>query len=174
MAGVLNFAQYVGSPDDIICEQWFPSSRRTLIYNYQQNITGWTFAVEFQTIVVDTVSFLRYTGQPNFNSSTVIGTFPVQTMASFAGGIYVPTILNAATGTVRVIQPNLMYAGPIIPDARKNVPITVFSLTWTDVNSPIANVNTHRYALVQAWEPGVTAGDPTLSTSPLYSALTVA
>jgi hypothetical protein len=95
-------------------------------------------------------------------------------MVDFAGGIYVPSILNAATGTVRVIQPNLMYTGPIIPDARKNVPITVFSTTWTDVNTPIANVNTHRYALVGAWEPGVTAGDPTLSTNPLYSALVVA
>ena len=174
MAGVLNFAQYVGSPDEIICEQWFPSNRRTLIYNYQQDITGWTFTADFQTIVVDTVSFLRYTGQPNFADSTVIGSFPKVELVDFAAGIYVPTILNAGTGTVRVIQPNAMYTGPIIPDARKNVPITVFSLTWTDVNSPITNVNTHRYALVQAWEPDVTPGDPTLSTNPLYTALVVA
>ena len=162
MAGVLNFAQYVGSPDEIICEQWFPSSRRTLIYNFQQNITGWTFAVEFQTIVVDTVSFQRYTGQPNFSNSTVIGTFPVQTMAAFAGGIYVPTILNAVTGTVRVIQPNLMYTGPIIPDARKNVPIVIFGFTWNIASTP-TQILTNRWAFIQCYEPDVTIGDPTLA-----------
>ena len=172
MAGVLDFQQYVGGADQIKCEQWFPSNRRTLIYNFQQNITGWTFAVDFQTIVVDTVTFQRYTGQPNFSASTVIGSFAKEEMSSFAGGAYVPTVYNATTGTVRVYHPNGMYTGPIIPDARKNVPITVVSFTWTDVNSPIANVNTHRFALVNCWEPDVDPGDPTLLTS--YIPLVVA
>jgi hypothetical protein len=165
MAGVLDFQQYVGGADQIKCEQWFPSNRRTLIYNFQQDITGWTFEVDFQTIVVDTVTFQRYTGQPNFANSKVTGTFPKEEMSDFAGGIYVPTIFNAEQGTVRVYHPDHMYTGPIIPDARKNVPITVVSLTWTDANSPIPNVNTHRFALVQCWEPDVVAGDPTLLTS---------
>jgi|694.fasta_scaffold09917_7 hypothetical protein len=172
MAGVLDFQQYVGGADQIKCEQWFPSNRRTLIYNFQQNITGWTFTADFQTIVVDTVSFARYTGQPNFANSTVIGSFAKQEMSTFAAGIYVPTVLNVATGTVRVYQPDAMYTGPIIPDARKNVPITVFALTWTDANSPITNVNTHRFALVQCWEPDVDPGDPTLLTT--YIPLVVA
>jgi hypothetical protein len=172
MAGVLDFQQYVGGADQIKCEQWFPSNRRTLIYNFQQNITGWTFTADFQTIVVDTVSFARYTGQPNFANSTVIGSFAKQEMSTFAAGISVPTVLNVATGTVRVYQPDAMYTGPIIPDARKNVPITVFALTWTDANSPITNVNTHRFALVQCWEPDVDPGDPTLLTT--YIPLVVA
>jgi hypothetical protein len=57
-----------------------------------------------------------------------------------------------------------MYTGPIIPDARKNVPITVVTLQWTDVNAPVANINQHRYALVNAWEPSIDPGDPTLTT----------
>lgn len=174
MSGVLDFQQYVGGPDQIKCEQWFPTMRRTLIYNFQQNITGWTFAADFQTVVVDTVTFQRYTGQPNFSNSTIIGTFAKVDLAAFAGGIYVPTVFNAAAGTVRVFHPNAMYTGPIIPDARKNVPITVFSFAWTDSNSPITNVNKHRFALVNAWEPDVTPGDPTLSTNPLYTPLVVA
>jgi hypothetical protein len=174
MAGVLDFQQFVGAADQVKCEQYFPSNRRTLIYNFGRDITGWTFSVDFQTIVVDTVTFQRYTGQPNFSNSRVIGTFAKVEMADFAGGIYVPTIFNAAEGTVRVYHPNDMYTGPIVPDARVNVPITVVSFTWTDVNSPISNVNTHRFALVQCWEPDVVAGDPTLSTNPLYIPLVVA
>jgi hypothetical protein len=165
MAGVLDFQQYVGGADQIKCEQWFPTNRRTLIYNFQQNITSWTFAARFQTLVVDTVQFARYTGQPNFANSTVIGSFEEENMTTFAAGAYVPTVLNAATGTVRVYHPNGMYTGPIIPDARKNVPVTVVTFQWTDNNSPIANINQHRYALVQCWQPGTDAGDPTLTTA---------
>lgn len=164
MSGVLDFQQYVGGADQIKCEQWFPTNRRTLIYNFQQNITGWTFAARFQTVVVDTVQFARYTGQPNFSNSKITGYFTEQNMTSFAGGVYVPTVVNATTGTVRVYHPNNMYTGPIIPDARKNVPITVVTFQWTDVNSPIANINQHRYALVMAWQPGTDPGDPTLDT----------
>ena len=174
MAGVLDFQQYVGGADQVKCEQWFPSNRRTLIYNFGRSVAGWSFSVDFQTVVVDTVTFQRYTGQPNFANSTITGTFAKVEMADFAGGIYVPTVYSESDGTVRVYQPNGMYTGPIIPDARKNVPITVVSFTWTDANSPITNVNTHRYALVQAWEPDVVAGDPTLSTNPLYTAMVVA
>jgi hypothetical protein len=165
MAGVLDFQQYVGGADQIKCEQWFPSNRRTLIYNFQQNITGWTFAAAFQVVVVDTVTFQRYTGEPNFSNSRITGYFDEVNMTDFAAGAYVPTVLDAATGTVRVYHPNAMYSGPIIPDARKNVPITVVTFRWTDVNSPVTNINQHRYALVNAWEPGVEPGDPTLLTS---------
>jgi hypothetical protein len=165
MAGLLDFQQYVGGADQIKCEQWFPSNRRTLIYNFQQDITGWSFAARFQTLVVDQVAFNRYTGQPNFANSTIVGSFSEQDMVSFDAGAYVPTVLNAAAGTVRVYHPKDMYTGPIIPDARKNVPIVVISFQWTDVNSPVPNINQHRFALVQAWEPGIDPGDPTLLTS---------
>ena len=172
MAGVLNFSQFVGSPDDIIVEQWFPSNRRTLIFNFNQDITDWSFTAEFQTIVVDTVTFNRTTGKPNFAESSVIGSFAPQSLDSFASGVYIPATIDVAAGTVRITHPNGMYTGPILPDARQNVPITVFSLTWTDASSPISNVNTHRYALVNCWEPEVTPGDPTLDGS--YTALVVA
>lgn len=161
MAGVLNFNDYVGGPDQVIAEQWFPSNRRTLLYNFNQSIVGWTFQVDFQTIVVDTVTFNRYTGQPNFATSRIIGSFAKQEMSSFAAGAYVPAVLNAAEGTVRVYHPDGMYTGALIPDARANVPIVVVSLTWTDASSPVTNINSHRYALLQAWEPDVVIGDPT-------------
>ena len=166
MAGILNFQQYVGGPDSVQVEQVFPSNQRTLVYNFGRDITGWTFASDYQTIVVDVVKFNRTTGQPNFGDSSVIGSFAkVEVQSPFA-----PEVINTAAGTVKVHFPAGMYTGPIIPDARQNVPVTVFALTWTDNNTP-AQINTHRFALVQCWEPDVTVGDPTLEVS--YSPLTI-
>jgi hypothetical protein len=166
MPGILNFQQYVGGPDSVQVEQVFPSNQRTLLYNFNTDITGWTFAVDHQTIVVDTVKFNRNTGQPNFGDSSVVGSFAkVEITGDFA-----PEVVSASAGTVKIHFPANMYAGPIIPDARKNVPITVVAITWTDDSTP-AQVNTHRWALVQCWEPDVVVGDPTLAVG--YTALTV-
>ena len=157
MAGILSMDQYLGGPDQIQVEQIFPSNQRTLIYNYNRDITGWTFTSDYQTIIVDSIQFNRTTGKPNFSKSSVIGTFPLQQTAVE----FQPEITNVSTGTVKVHFPANMYTGAIIPDARQNVPITIFSLTWSDNSDPV-QINTHRWALVQCWEPDVVAGDPTL------------
>jgi hypothetical protein len=157
MSGVLSFSQFVGGPDDMIVEMVFPSNQKTLIYNFNTDISGWTFSADYQTIVVDTVQFSRATGQPNFSNSQVIGSFP---KTEITGG-FVPQVVNAAEGTVKVHFPANMYSGAIIPDARKNVPITVYSFTWTDANTP-AQTQSHRTALVMCYEPDVPVGDPTL------------
>ena len=166
MAGVLDFQQYIGGADQIKAEQVFPSNQRTLVYNFGQSVSGWTFTADYQTIVVDQVTFNRNTGQPNFSNSTVIGTFP---KVDISGGME-PAVVDSAQGVVKVYQPAGMYTGPIIPDARKNVPITIFALTWSDASTP-AQINTHRFALIQCWEPDVVAGDPTLD--PDYDAIQV-
>jgi hypothetical protein len=164
MAGILSFDQYIGGADQIKVEQVFPKNQKTYVYNFNQDITGWAFELDQQTLVVDTVQFNRNTGQPNFSNSTVIGFFP---KAEITGNV---SVSNSSTGLVNVTFPANMYTGPIIPDARKNVPITIVALTWTDDQSP-AQINTHRFALVQCWEPDVTPGDPITSTNPLYTAL---
>ena len=61
-----------------------------------------------------------------------------------------------------ITLPGGLYNGPIIPDARSHTPITVVGVTWTDNGTP-PQINTHRWAILQAWEPGVTSGDPTLA-----------
>jgi hypothetical protein len=176
MPGVLNFQQYIGGPDSVQVENIFPSNQKTLVYTFKNDagtavdITGWTFAADYQTIVVDEIAFNRTTNKPNFANSTVIGSFAKVEIASMSAGIYVPTVLIAANGTLKVHLPAGMYAGSIIPDARKNVPITVFSLTWTD-NSTVPQVQSHRWCLVNCWEPDVTIGDPITSAG--YTALTV-
>ena len=166
MAGVLNFQQYIGGPDQIKIEQIFPSNQKTFLYNFDQDITGWTFAVDYQTLVVDSVAFNRNTGQPNFTDSRVIGSFAKVEVS----GDNAPDVVDASAGTLKVYIPAGMYAGPIIPDARQNVPITVVGVTWTDDSTP-AQINTHRWAFIQCWEPDVTVGDPTLAVG--YTAITL-
>jgi len=166
MAGVLNFQQYIGGPDQIKIEQIFPSNQKTFLYNFNQDITGWTFAVDYQTLVVDAVTFNRNTGQPNFTDSRVIGSFAKVEVT----GDSAPDVVDASAGTVKVYIPAGMYTGPIIPDARQNVPITVVGITWTDDSTP-AQINTHRWAFIQCWEPDVTVGDPTLAVG--YTAITL-
>jgi hypothetical protein len=168
MAGVLDFQAFLGGPDQVKIEQVFPSSSKTLTYDFGQNIAGWTFRLDSQTVIADPIAFDRNTGQPNFAGSTVVGTFPYTLHDDFGtlnGNI---RIQNTATGLVSVRHPAQMYNGPILPDARAKVPITVVGFTWATTTNEI---NTHRIAKVQAWEPSGTnqAGDPTTSTN--YSAI---
>lgn len=165
MAGVLTFQQFIGGPDQVKCEAIFPSTQKTLQYNFGQDITGWTFEVDYQTLVVDTLAYDRHTGEPNFATSTVIGTFP---KVEVSGDNIV--VVSATAGTVNITIPAGMYTGPMYPDARKNVPITVVGVTWKTAGS-LNNINTHRWCYIQNWEPDVAAGDPTTSTTPLYTAL---
>jgi hypothetical protein len=155
MAGILT----IGGPDQVKIEQIFPSTQKTFSYNFGQNITGWTFLVDYHTIVIDTIYFDR-SGVPSFDNSIVIGYFPKVTVTS----PYLPAVVNASTGAVTIFIPGGMYTGPIIPDARQDVPVTVVGVTWTDNNTP-AQINTHRWAFIQNWEPGVTVGDPKLEAT---------
>lgn len=166
MAGVLNFAQYLGGPDNVQCEQIFPSTQRTLNYNFARSIAGWTFHVDHQTLIVDTVSFNRSTGEPNFANSNIVGFFPSGVIATATN----VNVTNAGAGLVNITIPSNLYTGPILPDARANVPITVVGVTWQDSSSPV-QINTHRWAFIQSYEPAVTPGDPTTSTN--YTTISV-
>ena len=164
--GVLRLNEYIGGPDQIKCEQIFPSNQKTLLYNFNQDISGWTFSADYQAIVVDSVSFSRR-GEPNFANSKVIGSFPKVDLT----GDDAPDVVSAADGTVKVYVPAGMYTGAIVPDARKNVVIVIYSTTWSDDETP-ANINSHRFAFVMNWQPDVTIGDPTDEAD--YTAFTLA
>lgn len=166
MAGVLNFSNYIGGADNVQIEQIFPSNQRTFVYSFGTDITGWTFHLDNQTIVTDAVAFDRTTGEPNFANSNVIGYF---TASNISTSTYV-SVVNASSGTVAITFPSNMYTGPILPDARTHIPITVVGVTWTDAGTP-SNTDTHRWAFLQCWEPGVTAGDPVLAGG--YTAITL-
>lgn len=175
MAGVLTIGNYLGGPDNIQVEQVFPGDQKILQYDFPGSITNWSFVVKSQTIVVNPITFDR-AGEPNFSNSEVIGYFPVVDIADTTGGTtstYV-RLVNTIAGTVNIIVPkDALYTGPILPDARQNVPITIFSVSWTGVVDPVtqtpAPTSTHRWAFLQSWAPGVTPGDPTTYTG--YTAI---
>jgi len=167
MAGVLRFSDYLGGPDNIQVEEIFPSTKRTYLYNFNQDITGWTYSVKSQTLVVDPVAWDRYTGEPNFANSLVIGYFAPVTHATDSTVI---NIVSASSGTVKLTIPANLYTGAIIPDARSRVAISIVTFQWTTAETP-AQVNSHRWAFIQSYEPGVTIGDPTDEAG--YTAFTV-
>lgn len=166
MAGVLNFSNYIGGADNLQIEQTFPSNQRTVTYNFGQDISNWNFHLDHQTIVADAVAFDRNTGEPNFSATKIIGTFEKGIIDT---STYV-TLVDAEAGIVSLTFPANLYSGPILPDARSHNPITVVGITWTDDATP-PNSDTHRWAFIQSWEPGVTAGDPVLDNG--YTAITV-
>lgn len=159
MAGILEFNQFIGGLDNLKIEQFFPSTQRTFVYNFGTDVTGWQFNLDYQTIVVDSITYDRNTGAPNFANSKVLGYFA-------SGVINTSTnvnIINPANGIVAITIPGNLYTGPILPDARTHNPITIVGVTWTDDSVPV-QVNTHRWALLQCWESGVIPGDPVLET----------
>ena len=161
----LDFSQYIGGNDTIQTEITFPSSQKTVVYDFGQNITGWTFLADHQTVVADTITYDR-TGAPNFSSTQLIGTFPYGNINT---STYVK-VLSTSSGTVALTIPGGLYTGTIIPDARSHTPITVVGFTWTSTSTP-PQVQTHRWALIQSWEPGVSPADPVLNGS--YTPITV-
>ena len=158
MAGLLDFSQYIGGADNLQTEAAFPSTQRTVVYNFNQDITDWTFYLDYQTVVVDAIAYDRNTGAPNFASSKIIGYFDSGVVNTNTN----VTVLDASSGTVKVTFPGGLYTGPILPDARSHNPITIIGVTWTTDDTP-PQINTHRWAFIQSWEPGVNPGDPVLS-----------
>ena len=158
--GVLSFNQFIGGADQIVLKQDFPSSSKNLIYNFGQDVTSWTFSADYQPIVVDTLAFNSITGDPNFTSSKVIGSFP---KVEVTGGA-APAVTSAASGLVRYTLPDGMYTGPLVPDARKNVVIVIVSNSWQTNDTP-AQFSSHRFAIIQSYEPDVTIGDPTTDSN---------
>lgn len=172
MAGVLSISEFLGGPDNITTKQVFPSSQTSTVGQVTNDdgtpvdLTGYTYTADYQTLIVDEIAFNRINGSPNFSKSTVIGSFPKVDLT----GQFAPAILSPTNGTFVVHFPAGMYTGPIIPDARRNVPMTVYSLTWSDNSTP-KQIFSKRWCLIQNYEPGVTVGDPT--QHPDYTALTL-
>ena len=144
MAGssVLTLGQWLGGPDSVKVESDFPSTSRTYAYNFARNITGWTFKLDYQTVVVDSIAYTR-DGEPNFADSKVIGFFPYGVVST---ATYIQ-VVNTSTGLVNVTHPANLYDGPILPDARSNIPLQVMGFTWSDNQSPV-QTNTHRVAKI--------------------------
>lgn len=154
---VLDFREYIGGADNVIMLALFPRSQKTFNYDYGVDISGYTFTADFQSIVIDVVGFDRITGVPNFGSSTVIGYQDNE--SNIAANTFIQ-VVDASTGSVNFTIPEQRYTGAMLPNARVKVVITVVSFEWADGATP-PQKDSHRYAIIETWEPGVEPGDPT-------------
>lgn len=161
MGRLLDFSQYLGGPDDVEVIEMFPRQQKKFQYNFGSNVSAYTFTADKQTIVLDTVSYDRDTGNINFTDTNVIGYF--DNTANIAAATYIDKT-QAGTGIVTFTIPEQRYTGTILPNARENVVMTVVAFEWADASTP-PRKELHRWAIVERWEPGVTIGDPTLDSS---------
>ena len=189
-SGVLSFSDYIGGPDNINLLQVFPSDQRIYTYDFGTDASSFKFALDFQTLVVDPITFGR-DGTPNFTNSETIGYFPKVDLHGTAGGFavaaadFAPATDNgqASAGTyvktvtgfpnkVQVLYPAAMYIGPIVPDARSKVCLTVVSFSWANgATTTKAEINNFRFGFLQCYEPDAPIGDPTGAAG--FTAITV-
>ena len=152
---LLDFKSYLGGADNVQVLELFPSTQKTFTYDYGTDVSAYTFEADYQTIVIDELTFDRTTGDPNFTTSTVVGYFA---NAEIGAANIVTT--DAAIGNIKFTIPSQRYTGNIVPDARTNVPITVVAFKWTDTSTTPSTTDSHRWALIERYEPDVTPGNP--------------
>jgi hypothetical protein len=158
----LTVSQYLGGSDNVKFIEKFPSEQKTFNYDFGADIANYSFELDAQTIVVDTLSYDRTTGDPNFTDSTVVGFFSNVDIGS--GNV---SNRSNAAGTVNITIPSHIYPATrnITPDARTNIPITIFSVAWTDSGTTPTQTQAHRWAVIERYKPGDNAlGDPKLNS----------
>jgi hypothetical protein len=161
MAKLLDFSQYLGGPDNVEVIEMFPRQQKRFVYNFGANVSTYTFSADYQTIVLDAVTYDRATSNIVFTDTNVIGYF--NNTGNIAANTYINTS-SANSGIVEFTIPSDLYTGTIMPNARENVVMNVVSFQWQDATTP-PRKDMHRWAIVMRWEPGVTIGDPTLDTN---------
>ena len=159
---LLDFKSFVQGADNVVVEDIFPSTVKTYTYDYDTDVTNYNFTAEYQTIIADVVTYDRNTGLPNFTDTTIIGFFGNGMGQSIPGS---NIINNGTAGTVNFTVPASMYAGPIIPNARINVPMTIVTFNWTNQNVTPNTVESHRWCFMQRWESSVSPADPVLDSA---------
>ena len=169
---VLDFKQAIGGSDQVINLEMLPEQTRSFKYNFGQDVSSYTFALDYMAVVVDTLTYVQANGAPNYASTNVIGYLANidgagNTTVTANASVYIDTA-DAANGTVIVTIPanRVQTAGFIKPNARTNVVITVAEFSWNDnaVSNPA--VDSHRYSIVERFSPNATPGDPTDNDNP--------
>lgn len=151
MAGnLLSFKNYIGGSDNVQIIELFPRSQKTFTYDFGANVSGYSFTADFQSIVLDSVTYDRTTGNPSLSATNVKGYF---TNTANVSGSMIDTT-SAATGVVKLTIPKNRYTGNVIPNARADVVCTVLSFQWVTNDSPVQQ-DSHRWAIFERFEPEV-------------------
>ena len=168
---LLSFKEYLGGANNVQVLEVFPRTQKTYNYDFGIDVSGYTFTADYQSILLDTVTYDRVTGDPNLADTTVAGYFLNTANVS---GSYIDTAL-ASAGTVKLTIPANRYTGNIIPNARTDVVATVVSFQWETDDTPNPQHDMHRWVLFERWDPqvGENPGSPRENTGsqPAFVAL---
>ena len=167
---VLDAKQFLGGADNVINLELLPEQTQTFTYDYNANVSGYTFSADYSIVNVDTLTYNVADGSPNYSASNVTGYFANIDLAGNSkvsvANSYIDTS-SASSGTVTfTIPPNRYPAtGYITPSARSNVVLTIMEFTWNDGGSP-NRIDSHRYAIVERFSPDRVPGNPTANANP--------
>ena len=155
---LLDFKQYLGGADNVQFIEMFPDDQKTFSYNFGQDVSGYEFTADYQSLLLDTVTYDRVTGNPNLADTTVSGYFT--NTANITAGTYINNA-SAVSGVVEFTIPQNRYTGNVLPNARANVVCTVVSFQWQTDDTPI-QTQRHRWAILERFDPkvGKVPGDP--------------
>ncbi len=169
---VLDFKQAIGGADQVINLELLPEQTKTFTYQFGQDVSTYTFTLDYMAVVADTLTYNQANGAPNYAATNVIGYLgnidgAGNTTVTANASLYIDTT-DAATGNIVVtIPPNRIQAdGYIKPSARTNVVITVAEFSWDDQSATNRAVDSHRYSIVERFSPNATPGDPTDTLNP--------
>jgi hypothetical protein len=154
---LLDFKQYLGGAANVVNLEMFPSDQKQVTYDFGQNVTSYNFSADYQSLVIDNVTYDRTTGNPNFQEATIKGYFTntANVSASFINET------QASSGIIKLTIPADRYTGNIIPSARQNVVCTVLSFEWETDSTP-PEKDRHRFLILERYDPkvGGNVGNP--------------
>jgi len=170
MAGrLLSFKDYIGGADNVFVKEMFPGDQIQYTYDFATDVSGYSFSCDYQSIVLNTVTYDRVTGDPNFADTNVVAYF--DNYNSFTDANVNINTGSAASGLITLTIPENRYTGNVTPDARTNVVGTVLSFEWETDDSPVQKQR-HRYLILERYDPR--AGKPptgNISAEPGYVSL---
>ena len=159
---LLTIANYLAGADNVQSIEMFPDDQQNFTYDFNTNVTAWTFTADYQSILLDTVTYDRQTGLPNFAETTVSGYF--DNYGTVDANVYINT-LDASNGVVQLTIPANRYTGNVLPNARENVVATVLAFEWETDDTP-PQKQRHRWCILERYDPrsGKPPGDPANET----------
>ena len=163
MAGrLLSFKDYIGGADNVQVIEMFPTDQQTFRYDFDGDISGYTFTADYQSLLISSLTYDRVTGDPNFSDSTISGYFTNYSTIS-SGNMNL--VSGGTTGLIDFTIPAQRYTGNVLPDARADVVGTVVSFEWETDDSPVQK-RRHRWLVLERFDPqsGKNPQSPTLDS----------
>ena len=109
---LLSFSQYLQSADNVKVIELFPRSQKNFTYDFGTDVSTYTFTADYQSLLVDEITYNRDSGEPNFTSSNIIGYFNNVTSVP-SGNINDD---DASIGQVVLTIPEQRYTGQSLKD----------------------------------------------------------